>query len=39
MILMRVRQHQTCKILALFNEIADIGQNKIDAGQMVLCRK
>src|SRR5262249_19915652 len=39
MILMRVRQHQSSKILPLFDQITDIGQNQIDAGQMILCRK
>ena len=39
MILMRVGEHQPRKILALVDEIADIGQNQIDTGQLVVSRK
>ena len=39
MILVRMCKHETGKILALFHQVADIGQDQIDAGQIVFCRK
>ena len=39
MILMRMGEHQAGEVLALLHEIANVGQNQIDAGQMFLCRK
>ena len=35
MILMRVGEHEPGKILALLHQIADVGQDQIDAGQML----
>ena len=39
MILMRVGEHQAGEVFALFHQIADVGQNQIDAGQMLLRRE
>ena len=39
MILVRVRQHQADKAFALFDEIADVGQDQIDAGQVLFRRE
>ncbi len=39
MIFMGVGQHQPGEILALRDQIADVGQDQIDAGQMLFGRK
>ena len=36
MILVRVGEHDADEILALLDQIADVGQDQIDAGQMLL---
>src|SRR5690242_5904197 len=39
MILMGMGQHEAGKVLALLDEVADVRENQIDAGQMLLCCK
>ena len=39
MVLVRVGEHDAGDVAALLDEIADVGQDQIDAGQVLLLRK